>query len=89
MYLQLFQDTMGSILLTNNILLDTIILIIASKIVHSVVYSFVGGLYRDSLISGSFAGKLLYMLGWMICLIPSFLILFIIGKIFVFINWLF
>lgn len=88
MYLQLFQDIMGFMEITNNLFLDMIILIVTSKIVHAIVYSFVGGLYRENIISGSFAGRVAYFITWIVCLFPSFLILYIIAKLISFINWL-
>ncbi len=89
MYLQLFQDILGFISVTENPLIDTLILTIVSEIVHRVVYSFVGGLYNEGMINGSFAGRVAYLVGWAICLIPSALILFLLGRTMSFVKWIF
>ena len=89
MYLELFQEIMGFISVTGNALIDMLILVMAAKIVHSIVFSFVGKMFKIGIISGSFAGKIAYLFGWIICLIPAVGVLFVLGKLVALYTWIF
>lgn len=81
MYIKLFQDIMGFISVTDNPLIDTVILIIIAKILHLIVFRLVGDLYQEDFISGSIAGKIMYLIIWAVFLIPAALVLWLIGRV--------
>jgi len=59
---EIFDWLIGSIQLSNNILLNIAITSVLGTILYVITYRLVGGLYRASIIDGRFAGKVAYLI---------------------------
>lgn len=85
MYLELFGQ-MVDFTITENIFIDMTIVAAAAKLLHYIVFGIIGDFYRENIISGSMAGRIAYCITWLIMVIPTLLILFILKYVIKFIN---
>ena len=78
MYLEIFENLMGGFSLADNILIDMMILAIAAKVYHSIIFSLVGMQYKNGTITTSNQGKIMYLLVFLLGLPIAYLTLAII-----------